>query len=52
MTTKKLEQLRGQLKWLRARHDSGAVNDATWTTMKALEQDIAWEQHRLSNLQP
>jgi hypothetical protein len=39
-------QLRAELDLLLARYDSGAIRPAVFTTIKALEVDIAWCQHR------
>jgi hypothetical protein len=41
----KLRHLRNALELLRARYDSGAVSNATYTTIKSLEREIAWIEH-------
>jgi hypothetical protein len=46
MSKKRIEQLRDQLKWLQSRHDSSAVNTATYNAIKSLEKDIAWNEHQ------
>jgi hypothetical protein len=38
--------LRAELALLRARYDHAAVSDAVAATIKTLEVDIAWAEHR------
>jgi hypothetical protein len=33
--------LRDQLRWLRARYDSGAVSEATYAVIKKIETELA-----------
>jgi hypothetical protein len=44
--------LRQQLAWLRGRYDHGAIPAGIYTTVKAIETEIAWHEHRaeLTNL--
>ena len=49
MSKKRIEQLRDQLKWLQSRHDSSAVNTATYNAIKSLEKDIASNEHQLDH---
>jgi hypothetical protein len=39
------QQLRAELKWLRARYDGGAVSNAAYTVIKKIETDISWAEH-------
>jgi len=49
ISKKRIEELRDQLKSLQSRHDSSAVNTATYIAIKSLEKDIAWnETHSLA----
>jgi hypothetical protein len=41
-----IQALRDQLAILRARHDSGAMSAATYATVRDLETEIAWQEHR------
>jgi hypothetical protein len=38
--------LRYELELLRARYDSGAITPAVFSTIKAIEREIAWLEHR------
>ena len=40
--------LRHQLAWLRARYDDGAIPPGIFTTIKEIETEIAWHDHRAS----
>jgi hypothetical protein len=44
--------LRHQLAWLRARYDGGAIPPGIYVTIKTVETEIAWHDHRaeLTNL--
>jgi hypothetical protein len=37
--------LRQQLAWLRARYDDGAMSAGIYSTIKAVETEIAWHEH-------
>jgi hypothetical protein len=41
-----IDRTREELEWLRSRYDSGAVSDAVYITIKRLEVDLSWAQHR------
>jgi hypothetical protein len=43
---RKAFSLRYQLVLLRGRYDSGAITPAIFSTMKAIEREIAWLEHR------
>lgn len=40
--------LRDQLRWLRARYDSGSVSVATFAVIKQLETELAWEEQKMA----
>jgi hypothetical protein len=42
----KIQRLRAELETLRARYDSGAVAPAVFAALRALEEDVAWREHR------
>jgi hypothetical protein len=42
-------QVRDELNWIRTRYDHGATSLAMASTLKRLEQDIAWGEHALGN---
>jgi hypothetical protein len=42
----KEQELRSHLDWLRARYDGGAVTASIHVTIKTLETDLSWLQHR------
>ena len=44
--------LRHQLAWLRSRYDHGAIPPAIFTTLKAIETEIAWHEHRAEHTNP
>jgi len=37
--------LRGELAWLRACHDEGAVAPCVYRVIKQLESELAWREH-------
>jgi hypothetical protein len=41
--------LRGRLDQVRARHDSGAVSPAMYKAIRAMEEEIAWSEHKGGN---
>jgi hypothetical protein len=45
LTAASTSRLRDELAWLRARHDGGALSDATLKVIRDLERDIAWREH-------
>jgi hypothetical protein len=44
--------LRQQLAWLRGRYDDGAISPGIYHTIKTIEVEISWHEHRaeLTNL--
>jgi hypothetical protein len=38
--------LRHQLAWLRARYDDGAISPGIYHTIKTIEVEISWHEHR------
>lgn len=42
----KEQRLRQQLEWITSRHDSGAMSPAVAATVKAIQCDIAWREHK------
>lgn len=42
----KEQRLRQQLEWIMARHDTGAMSPAMAATVKAIQCDIAWQEHK------
>jgi hypothetical protein len=40
------QTLRAELALLRARYDHGAISDAVAATIKTLEVEVAWAEHR------
>jgi hypothetical protein len=38
--------LRGRLDQVRARHDCGAVSQAMYKAIRAMEEEIAWVEHK------
>jgi len=46
MTRRQIHQARVELEWLRSRYDHGAISDAIYQTVKRIETDIAWHEHR------
>jgi hypothetical protein len=45
----RIRDLRAKLAALRARHDSGAVSAGTYATVRELEIEISWHEHRAAN---
>ena len=41
-----IDRAREELEWLRSRYDSGAVSDAIYVTIRQLEIDLSWAQHK------
>jgi hypothetical protein len=41
-----IDRTREELEWLRSRYDSGAVSDAVYITIRQLEIDLSWAQHK------
>ena len=46
MTRRQIHQARVELEWLRARYDSGAISGAVFETIKQIESDISWSEHK------
>ena len=44
--------LRHQLAWLRARYDDGAISTGVYATIKTIETEIAWHDHRAEHTNP
>ena len=44
--TIKSEVLRGRLDQVRARYDDGAVSPGVYKAVKAMEEEIAWTEHK------
>jgi hypothetical protein len=38
--------LRHQLAWLRARYDGGAISPGIYHTIKTIEVELSWHEHR------
>ena len=52
MTTFPQILLRHQLAWLRSRYDHGAIPASIFTTIKAIETEISWHEHRAKHTNP
>jgi hypothetical protein len=47
----KSQRLRAELDQVRARYDSGAIPLSVYYTLRELEEEIAWREHRSANRQ-
>lgn len=46
MIDEDLQHIRGELDWLRAKYDTGAVPGGIYAVIKGLEEDIGWSEFR------